>query len=105
MVKIDLLFGILLSLMNKKNLTAQTLAVEFDISVRTVYRYLSVLDTSGIPVATKSGRGGGVRLYNTAPLQTVFFTPEEKMLMLQLTQQIKDFPLKVRLQSKLLLLK
>ncbi len=101
-MRTDVLFGILLTLLNKPNVTAQYLATKFEVSVRTVYRYLSILDSSNIPLLTKSGRGGGITLCNTIPLQKTFFTKEEILCLLNLSQTIENQQTKIAIQTKLL---
>lgn len=101
-MKIDVMFNILLTLLAKNKVTAQYLATKFEISVRTVYRYVSVLNTSNIPVVTKSGKNGGIWLYNSFSIKQAFFTNEEKITLLNLTQGLQNQELKIKLQTKLL---
>jgi len=61
-MKVNRLFEILYYLLNKKNVTAGELAERFEVSVRTIYRDIDVMSSSGIPIYTEPGRTGGVSL-------------------------------------------
>lgn len=101
---IDIMFGILLTLIRHKQTTAKYLANKFEVSERTIYRYLTVLDSNNIPITTKRGKCGGIRLNNAIPLNSVFFSASEKVALLSLTHQIENAAIKVSVQTKLLAL-
>jgi len=61
-MKADRLFEILYYLLNKKYVTAGELAERFEVSVRTIYRDIDVISSSGIPIYTEQGRTGGISL-------------------------------------------
>lgn len=82
MNRIDRLFGIVTHLQAKRHATAQQLAAQFGISVRTVYRDIKALDEQGIPVSFEPPRG-----YCLVPgylLPPVSFTPPEAQALLLL---------------------
>ncbi|CAB3761687.1 helix-turn-helix transcriptional regulator [Paraburkholderia humisilvae] len=56
------LVSMLLLLQVKGRVTAQSLAEEFDVSVRTVYRDIDQLSSAGVPVYADRGPGGGFAL-------------------------------------------
>ncbi len=56
------LLSILMLLQLRDRLTAEALAVEFEVSVRTIYRDIDKLAEAGVPVYADRGPGGGFRL-------------------------------------------
>ena len=56
------LLSILMLLQLRGRLTAETLAAEFEVSVRTIYRDIDQLSASGVPVYADRGPGGGFAL-------------------------------------------
>lgn len=56
------LLSILTTLQAKGHVTAQTLADEFEVSLRTIYRDVDSLSAAGIPIYSVQGNGGGYRL-------------------------------------------
>jgi predicted DNA-binding transcriptional regulator YafY len=56
------LMSILLLLQNKGRMTAQELADELEVSVRTIYRDMDSLAAAGIPLYGEAGHEGGYRL-------------------------------------------
>jgi predicted DNA-binding transcriptional regulator YafY len=61
-VRADRLLSLVLLLQARGGATAQALAAELGVSVRTIYRDLEALSAAGVPVVTESGPGGGCRL-------------------------------------------
>jgi predicted DNA-binding transcriptional regulator YafY len=61
-VRADRLLSLVLLLQARGRATAQAIAAELEVSVRTVYRDLEALAAAGVPVRTESGPGGGCRL-------------------------------------------
>lgn len=57
--------------------TAEQLAAEFEVSVRTVKRDISALQQAGFPVWARLGRGGRYLVDESATLPPVTFTPTE----------------------------
>jgi predicted DNA-binding transcriptional regulator YafY len=63
-VRLDRLLGITLELMAKKRVTAAELAERFEVSVRTIYRDIELINQAGIPVVSYNGADGGYELAN-----------------------------------------
>lgn len=57
MNRIDRLFGILILLQSKKYITAEKIANQYGISVRTVYRDMKALGEQGIPLSFEQHKG------------------------------------------------
>jgi predicted DNA-binding transcriptional regulator YafY len=82
MNRIDRLFGITTLLQAQKYVSADRIAEQFDISVRTVYRDIKALGEQGIPVSFEVGQGYFlVQGYFSPP---VAFTAEEANALLLL---------------------
>jgi predicted DNA-binding transcriptional regulator YafY len=61
-VRADRLVSLVLLLQARGGSTAEAIAAQLGVSVRTVYRDLEALGAAGVPVITESGPGGGCRL-------------------------------------------
>lgn len=61
-MKFDRLLGITMELLTKKRVTATELASRFEISIRTIYRDIELINQSGIPVVSFSGTDGGFEI-------------------------------------------
>ena len=61
-MRADRLISILLFLQSHGSVTAETLAKELEVSVRTIYRDITAMSAAGIPVYTTQGPGGGISL-------------------------------------------
>lgn len=88
-MKIDRLFKITFILIEKKSVTAQELAKEFGISVRTIYRDIDILSTCGIPVYTEKGRNGGIYIMEQYLLNKTLLTDDEQAQIVMSLQSIK----------------
>ena len=57
---IEVCFAILMDLLKSRKITARYLSDKYEISLRSVYRYVDVLSSSGVPVFSERGRHGGI---------------------------------------------
>lgn len=71
------LYGIMLTLLTKKKASRQYLAEKFEISERTVSRYIDTLAESGVPIYSIAGREGGYSISDEYKLDNTLFSPEE----------------------------
>ncbi|QEE47387.1 YafY family transcriptional regulator [Rhizobium sp. WL3] len=71
------LINILTTLQAKGLVTAEALAEENDVSVRTIYRDVDALSLSGIPVYSERGSDGGYRLLDGYRVRLNGLTPAE----------------------------
>jgi len=69
------LITLLMLLQRQPNQTASQLAEELDVSVRTVQRYMTMLDEMGIPVYAERGPYGGYALVRGYKMPPLVFTP------------------------------
>lgn len=70
---IDMLFTLLL----RRRVSAGELAARYDISVRTVYRYIDEMTVAGIPIDVARGSGGGIYISDAYKLPKGYMTREE----------------------------
>lgn len=71
------LLSILIMLQMRGRLSAETLAQEFEVSVRTIYRDIDQLSAAGVPVYAERGRSGGFALHEGYRTRLTGFTTSE----------------------------
>ena len=77
-----LVFGIFLFIYQKGKVNAKQIAERYEISIRTVYRYLDAISYVGIPIITEQGRNGGISILETFNINCLAFSREEKDLII-----------------------
>jgi len=58
-MKIERLLGIVIYLLNRHFVNANTLAEKFEVSTRTIQRDIETLNLAGIPITSMHGASGG----------------------------------------------
>ena len=71
------LITLIMLLQRQSNQTASQLAEKLDVSVRTVQRYIAMLDEMGIPIYAERGPYGGYALVRGYKMPPLVFTPAE----------------------------
>ena len=71
------LLTLLMLLQRRPNQKAGDLAEELGVSVRTLHRYIGMLDEMGIPIYSERGPHGGFSLVPGYKMPPLVFTPEE----------------------------
>ena len=76
-MKFEIMLGILFELMSKKCVKASYLAEKYEVSVRSIHRYINGLESAGIPIYTIRGNQGGFAIIDTFKFSSTFFTKSE----------------------------
>jgi predicted DNA-binding transcriptional regulator YafY len=101
MSKIKRLERLLLSINTKKQFTLKELAVEFQVSTRTIQRDLLRLMEMGLPIISEFGPHGGYRIENDRILPPIGFTEMEASAILYGLQSFgtESFPFQIQSRS------
>ncbi|MBH0160498.1 helix-turn-helix transcriptional regulator [Fictibacillus sp. 26RED30] len=78
MPKIDNMLAVLWMLRSSEKVTAKQISEKLELNIRTVYRYIDTLSTSGVPIISDSGHNGGYSLLNQFIEAPLFFDIEEQ---------------------------
>ncbi len=76
-MKIDRLLAIIIYLLNHKKVSAGKLADHFEVSLRTIYRDIEVINQAGIPVIASAGKNGGFSILETYRMDKNVFSRED----------------------------
>ncbi|PYI57366.1 helix-turn-helix transcriptional regulator [Paenibacillus flagellatus] len=76
-MRLDRMLGITMELLTNKRVTAAQLAARFEVSVRTIYRDVELINQAGIPVASFAGADGGFELMDGFFLTKQHFSVED----------------------------
>ncbi len=76
-MKFDVMLKILINLLSRHKVTASELAEKYEVSVRSVYRYVEELTICGVPIDMERGRFGGITIADTYRLPSGYLTKDE----------------------------
>lgn len=76
-MKYEVMFKIMTRLLQKRKVTAKEIADKYEVSIRSVYRYVEELIVCGVPIDVSRGRYGGLSIADTFRLPAGYFTREE----------------------------
>lgn len=85
LVRADRLLSLLMLLQTRGRMTADRLAKELEVSVRTIYRDLDALSSAGIPVYAERGPGGGCALLDSYRTNLTGMTEDEVLALFMLS--------------------
>lgn len=78
-MKIDRLIEIIYILFEKKIVTAKELSEYFEVSQRTIYRDVDILNCAGIPIYANKGKGGGIGLLDNFVIKKSMISENEQI--------------------------
>lgn len=102
MSKTKTLFQLIMYVNSKRRFTAEDVAHEFQISIRTAHRYLLELSEMGVPLYTEPGRNGGYRILDNRMLPPLFFNENEAFAIFFAFQSLKYYkslPFEIDMES------
>ncbi|MFD2306113.1 helix-turn-helix transcriptional regulator [Enterococcus termitis] len=76
-MKTERLLGIIMILLDRKQISASKLAEIFEVSVRTIYRDITSLSEAGVPVTAFPGVNGGIQILDNYKIDKHFFTSSD----------------------------
>lgn len=88
-MELSVVLGILFAVQNKKT-KAIDLSQKFEISTRTVYRYIDILCGAGVPIVSQTGKNGGFYIADYYRVREFFLTRSEKEYLLNILSKQSD---------------
>ena len=76
-MKYQIMIEMLFTLLEKRKVSASELARRYDVSVRSVYRYIDEMTVAGVPIDVMRGPKGGIYISDAYKLPKGMFTKEE----------------------------
>lgn len=103
-MRADRLLSMVLLLQIRGRMTAQALAAELEVSVRTIYRDMDALSAAGVPVYAERGPGGGCTLLDSYRTTLTGLTQDEvrALFMLGIPAPLTELGVDKKLRSALL---
>jgi predicted DNA-binding transcriptional regulator YafY len=103
-MRADRLLSIMMLLQARGRMTAQELAGELEVSVRTIYRDLDALSMAGVPVYAERGPGGGCALLDSYRTTLTGLTQDEvrALFMLSIPAPLAELGVDQELKAALL---
>ncbi len=103
-MRADRLLSILLLLQARGRMTAQELAEDLEVSVRTIYRDMDALSAAGVPVYGERGPGGGCALLDSYRTTLTGLTQDEvrALFMLSIPAPLAELGVDQELKAALL---
>lgn len=93
-MKFQIMIGILFTLLARRKVSANELAAKYDVSPRTIYRYVDEMTCAGIPIDVARGQNGGVYISDAFKLPKGLMTKDEYAkaigAMLAMNEQLSD---------------
>ncbi|MEG1582118.1 MAG: WYL domain-containing protein, partial [Clostridia bacterium] len=68
---------IIITLLQNGKTKAKDLASKYEVSIKTIYRYIDALTLSAVPIISTNGRDGGIEIGGNFTLDKLYFSKEE----------------------------
>lgn len=78
-MQIDQLFEFVYILIDKKQVTAKEMSEHFEVSIRTIHRWIDALSVSGVPIYSQKGRGGGIAISEKFAMDKTVLSEDERL--------------------------
>ncbi len=95
------LYGIMMTLLIKKKASRRFLAEKYEVSERTISRYVDTLSEAGIPIYSLAGKEGGYAISDEYKLDKTLFSPEELRRLVTCVKAAPDDAMKSSILDKL----
>ncbi len=82
-MKINRIITIILILLQKDRISAKVLSEKLDVSLRTIYRDIQVIERAGIPIITYAGSQGGISILKDYKISKGLFTKNDVIVLLK----------------------
>lgn len=82
--------GMLYKLLQHNKVQAKQFAQEFEISVRTVYRYIDVLCGAGVPICSLKGKDGGYYIDSKLKIANIYLSKKEIEYLINNLQKLQN---------------
>ncbi len=76
---------------DRQKFTIKELSEEFNLSAKTIQRYLKELNKMGLPIQAEQGRNGGYRVLNNSYIPPIIFTEKEVMTILFALKSLQGY--------------
>lgn len=76
-MRLERLLAIVVKLLNRDRISAQELALDFEVTIRTIYRDIEAINVAGIPIISFQGQQGGFGIMDNYRLERQVLTLPE----------------------------
>ena len=82
-MKINRIITIIMILLQREKISGKELAEKLNVSLRTIYRDIQVIEGAGIPIITYQGSAGGISILKNYKISKGLFTKEDVIVLLK----------------------
>lgn len=82
-MKINRIITTIMVLLQREKITGKELAEKLNVSLRTIYRDIQIIEGAGIPIITYQGSAGGISILKNYKISKGLFTKEDVIVLLK----------------------